>query len=142
MPNTTCIKLIAVAALAAACTPAPEAAVDPILAGTPSAELDFAARGVAEDLSDEIGPAGGGALTEVTRDGGTVVAVVEVPVLGADLSGRQRDAAAAAIRDTFVADVCGDAGLDAFFALGGVLEVRAVGSDGAALAGLPVSSCV
>lgn len=141
MPNTTCIKLIAVAALAAACTPAPEP-VDPILAGTPSAELDFAARGVAEDLSEEIGPAGGGALTDVTRDGGTVVAVVEVPVPGADLSSRQRDAAAAAIRDTFVADVCGDAGLDAFFALGGVLEVRAIGNDGASLAGLPVSSCV
>lgn len=141
MPNTTCIKLIAVAALAAACTPAPDP-VDPILAGTPSAELDFAARGVAEDLREEIGPAGGGALTDVTRDGGTVVAVVEVPMPGAGLSSRQRDAAAAAIRDTFVADVCGDAGLDAFFALGGVLEVRAIGNDGASLAGLPVSSCV
>ena len=142
MPSTTFIKLIAAAALLGACAaPAPAPRVDPILAAAPSAELDFAAAQVEDALGDEIGPAGGGALSEVSRDGGTVTAAIEVPVAAAGLSPAQREAAAGAIRDTFVAGVCARAGLDEFFALGGVLRVVARGEDGAALADLPVSSC-
>ena len=142
MPSTTFIKLIAAAALLGACAaPAPEPRVDPIIASAPSPELDFAANGVEAELRDAVGPAGGGALTEVSRDGGTVTAVIEVLVDAASLTAGQREAAASAIRDTFVAGVCEDTGLGGFFALGGVLQVVARGGDGAPLADLPVSSC-
>lgn len=146
MPSTTCTRIAAAAAFAAlaACAPATDAAGprDVILAGAPSAELDFAARGVEDGLRSRVGPQGGGALTEVRRDGGTVTAVVALPLPAAELSAAQREAASGAIRDTFVSDVCGRAGLDGFFALGGTLRIEALGSDGAALADLPLTSCV
>ena len=144
MPSTTCTRIIAAAALAAlaACAaPEPEVAVDPVVASSPSAELDFAASQVAAALAAEIGPAGGGALTDVTREGGTVTAAIELSLPGADLSAAQREAAAGAIRDTFVAERCAEAGLAGFFDRGGTLRVVARGSDGAGLADLPVTSC-
>ena len=144
MPSTTCIRIAAAGAaltLAACAAPEPEVAVDPIVASRPSAELDFAASQVAQALRAEIGPAGGGALADVTRDGGTVTAVLELALPAADLGAAQREAAAGAIRDTFVAERCAEAGLAGFFDRGGTLRVVARGSDGAGLADLPVTSC-
>lgn len=144
MPSTTCTRIAAAGAalaLAACAAPEPEAAVDPIIASAPSAELDFAASQVAAALRGEIGPAGGGALTDVSREGGIVTAVLEVPLPAADLGAAQREAAAGAIRDTFVAERCAEAGLAGFFDRGGTLRVVARGTDGAELADLPVTAC-
>ncbi len=145
MPSTTYTKWLAAAGLIAlaACAGPPEAAAPASVlgAGAPSAAANFAAREVEAGLRAEIGPAGGGALTEVRRDGGTVTAVLELPIAAEGLTAAQQDAAAGAIRETFVGGVCGRAGLAPFFAAGGVLRIEARGSDGAPLADLPVTSC-
>ncbi len=145
MPNTTFTRGLAAAGLIAlaACGAREEPAgpVSVLDAGAPSAAADFAAREVEADLRAEIGPAGGGALTDVRRDGGTVTAVLELPIAAEGLTAAQQDAAAGAIRDTFVGGVCSRAGLAPFFAAGGVLRIEARGSDGAPLADLPVTSC-
>ena len=79
---------------------------------------------------------------EVTVEDGAVVAVIDAPLPSVGLDDATRARIGDAARGTFTAATCAQAGLDAFFAAGGTLVLRVRGSDGGAIAEIPITACV
>ena len=90
---------------------------------------------VAEALRGTDGVSG------ATVDGAAVVAVIDAPIPGAGLDEAARARIGDAAGGTFTAATCARAGLDAFFAGGGTLVLQVRGTDGTAIADVPVEAC-
>ena len=121
----------------------------PILAATlalaacqGSGTADVAAPSASSAVAVADALRGTGGVGAVTVTDGTVIATIDaaIPAAGLDAAAGARIGEAA--RGTFTADTCRAAGLDAFFAAGGVLRLDVVGSDGGAIAQVPITSCV
>ncbi|MGR3541454.1 MAG: hypothetical protein ACU0BS_08500 [Hasllibacter sp.] len=144
MRSTIFTSLILLAACAA---PVPESAPEPVAAmpgpgdggesGRAAAEIRAFA--LEESLSEQVGEdAGGATVRAVTRDGADVAMTVRLSdAVEADAG----PAIGEAIAGTFARSLCADAGLVAFFAGGGTLEVTVENPDGSDVAVQPVTSC-
>ena len=101
-----------------------------------STATDVQAAAVADALRDTDG------VAEVTADGGAVTAIIDAPLPAAGLDDATRARIAEATKATFTASLCERSGLDAFFTAGGTLVLVVRGSDGGAVAEVPITACV
>ena len=101
-----------------------------------STAVDVQVAAVADALRNTDG------VAEVTADGRAVTAIIDAPLPAAGLDDGTRARIGQATEATFTASLCERSGLDAFFAAGGTLVLVVRGSDGGAVAEVPVAACV